>query len=119
MSDASNPSVVSQARTPEGLTAGVYANGILAWFVETDLTLDFFVNLPWEHGTGPEGDPAIIAPQQVVARVKIPPSMAIHVAKNLADAITAYEERYGAIPTLKDQPPFIPPSMDDGEGNAN
>jgi hypothetical protein len=41
----SDPEVFGEIRVPDGWAQGVYANGISAWFVETDMTLDFFVNL--------------------------------------------------------------------------
>jgi hypothetical protein len=92
-----------QIRTPERWTAGVYANGMGVWSTQTEVTLDFFVNLPPEQGAGQTGDPVILAPQEVVARVKMPPSLLFQVMRNLAAAQDQYEAQFGAIPDHQGQ----------------
>jgi hypothetical protein len=92
------PAMVPQIRTPESQTAGTYANGVGVWSTQTDITIDFLITLPPEQGTDPNGDPVIVAPQQVVSRVKIPPVLVFQLMRNLGAAQDAYEKQFGAIP---------------------
>lgn len=116
MSDE-QPQVVAEVRVPEGWAQGAYANGVNVWFCETDMTLDFVVNLTPEVATSPDGKPVVVIPQQVVARVKISPSMATYMSLQVSQAVAQYETRYGRIEQLKDQPPLIPGSLDDENGS--
>jgi len=118
MSDP-QPEVSFEVRTPEGWGQGVYANGINVWWVETDMTLDFFVNLPPETSIGDDGKTYIVVPQQIVARVKLAPGMVLYTGVQIANALTQYEEHYGKIAQLKDQQPLIPPSLDNEQGSDN
>jgi hypothetical protein len=89
--------VAVQIRTPEKWTAGVYANGIGVWSTQTEVTLDFFVSLAPEQGTNPDGQQFLVSPQEIVARVKIPPSLVFQVMRNLANAQDQYESQWGKI----------------------
>jgi hypothetical protein len=117
MSD-DQPTIYQEVRVPEALAAGTYANGISVWHVETDVTLDFFINLPPEMSTSEDGT-VYVVPQQVVARVKLSPRMAVYAGIQIADAITRYEAQYGTIEPLKDQPPLIPPYVDGQTGGSD
>ncbi len=90
-------SQVPQVRTPEKWNTGVYANGVGVWFTQTDFTLDFVVNLPPEVGTDPDGNQMLLSPQQVVARVKLPPPLVFQVMRNLSTNLDRYEQQYGSI----------------------
>ncbi len=107
---------VPQVRTPEKWNTGVYANGVGVWFTQTDFTLDFVVNLPPEVGQDDQGNQLFLSPQQVVARVKLPPPLVFQVMRNLSTNLDRYEQQYGAIqefagPTLGEPavPPVVPP----------
>jgi hypothetical protein len=106
-------------RTPEKWTTGVYANGVGVWFTQTDFTLDFVVNLPPEVGQDPEGNPLLLSPQEVVARVKLPPPLVFQVMRNLSTNLDRYEQQYGAIqdfagPTLgPEEEASAPPPEDE------
>ncbi len=105
---------VPQVRTPEKWHTGVYANGVGVWFTQTDFTLDFVVNLPPEVGQDPEGNQLLVSPQQVVARVKLPPPLVFQVMRNLSTNLDRYEQQYGAIqefagPTLGTEEKPVPP----------
>jgi hypothetical protein len=109
---------VPQVRTPEKWVPGVYANGVGVWFTQTDFTLDFVVNLPPEVGQGPAGDQVLLSPQQVVARIKLPPPLVFQVMRNLSTNLDRYEQQYGKVqefagPTLgTESPPPVPPAPD-------
>jgi hypothetical protein len=111
---------VPQVRTPEKWNTGVYANGVGVWFTQTDFTLDFVVNLPPEVGQDPDGNQLLLSPQQVVARVKLPPPLVFQVMRNLSTNLDRYEQQYGAIqdfagPTLGTDttPAPLPPPEDE------
>lgn len=70
-----------EIRAPDGWAEGVYANGISVWSVETDVTLDFFINLPPEES---EDKKAVVIPQQFVAREKLSPRMATYMSLQIA-----------------------------------
>src|ERR1700722_16094799 len=97
------PKTVNQLRTPEELKAGVYANGLGVWSTQTEFTLDFIVNLPPEQASDSEGNPVAVVPQEVVARVKIPPPLLFQVMRSLAGAQDAYEAQWGSIPDYQAQ----------------
>ena len=116
MSAESSAPQVPQVRTPEKWTTGVYANGVGVWFTQTDFTLDFVVNLPPELKMGADGGQQLLSPQQVVARVKVPPPLVFQLMRNLSTNLDRYEGQYGAIqefagPTLgSDGEPPHPPA---------
>lgn len=97
----------------------MYANGVGVWFTQTDFTLDFVVNLPPEVGQDPEGHQLLLSPQEVVARVKLPPPLVFQVMRNLSTNLDRYEQQYGSIqdfagPTLgPDEEPTTPPPEDE------
>lgn len=104
---------IPQVRTPKKWNTGVYANGIGVWFTQTDFTLDFVVNLPPEVTQDPTGGQVVVSPQEVVARIKVPPPLVFQLMRNLSTNLDRYESQYGAIqefagPTLgtdESQPP--------------
>jgi len=105
---------VPQVRTPEKWNTGVYANGVGVWFTQTDFTLDFLVNLPPEVSLDPEGKQVFVSPQEVVARIKVPPPLVFQLMRNLSTNLDRYEAQYGAIqefagPTLGTDDSATPP----------
>ncbi|MBO0863492.1 MAG: DUF3467 domain-containing protein [Mycobacterium sp.] len=99
MSDEpAQPQTIGQIRTPERWTAGVYADGVGGWHSQTDFTIDFMVSLPPEMGKGEDGTVYQIAPQQIVARVKIPPSLMPELIGNLQSQLDTYCQRFGRPP---------------------
>lgn len=110
---------VPQVRTPEKWNTGVYANGVGVWFTQTDFTLDFVVNLPPEVNQGPNGVQVVVSPQEVVARIKVPPPLVFQLMRNLSTNLDRYELQYGPIqefagPTLGTDESPAPPE----EGQA-
>jgi hypothetical protein len=105
---------IPQVRTPEKWNTGVYANGVGVWFTQTDFTLDFVVNLPPEVSQDPTGSQVVVSPQEVVARVKVPPPLVFQLMRNLSTNLDRYEVQYGSIqefagPTLgTDEAPTTP-----------
>lgn len=96
-----------QIRTPERWSSGVYANGVVVWSTRNDFTLDFVVNLPMElpSGAGSDGESLQLLPQEIVARVKIPPPLVFQLMKNLNSAMETYEAEHGPIPDFSPRPP--------------
>lgn len=69
---------------PRELEAGVYADGLTAWFTPHQLVLDF--------GTSATDD-ALIA----TARVRIPAAAALDVLHSLSECLRVYELQFGEI----------------------
>jgi hypothetical protein len=89
---------VAQIRTPEAWTKGAYANGVAVWFSPHEFTIDFVVSLPPEVGSDDAGKQVAIMPQEVVARVKIPPPLVFQLMRNLYATMERYEQQHGSIP---------------------
>lgn len=81
-----------QAKMPEAMEAGLYANLVAVWHTPFDFVLDFAV-----LGQSQEGDDQVTVPAQVVSRVRVPTSVVFQIAKAIADNVTIYEGRYGPI----------------------
>ena len=81
-------------RVPEELAGGTYANLLAIWHTAHEFTLDFAVTMPAE---GSESGPPRV-PCEVVARVKISPSVVFDVLRALNENMTKYESTYGDIP---------------------
>lgn len=73
------------------------------WFSQTEFTLDFFCSLPNEQGQDPQGNQVVVAPQEVVARVKLPPPLVFQIMRNLADTLDKYEKQFGKVPDHQGQ----------------
>jgi Protein of unknown function (DUF3467). len=84
---------------PPGLEGGVYANLLSPWRTAHELTLDFAV----ARRLFPEGIDEIPA-GQVVARVRIPVTMAFEMIRRIHDELTAYEREFGEVRRPGDSP---------------
>lgn len=93
---------------PDDMTVGVYANFMTIWNSGPhDFTLDFaVVGLPEESAEGK----GMVVPAQVVARIKVAPSVVFLIAQAIAQNVDTYEKRYGPItPRPPDTSPSFPP----------
>ena len=117
MTPDETPQQVPQVRTPEGLTSGVYANGIGISFSQLDFTLDFLVGLMQEQGQLPDGQMVTVLPQEVVARIRINPSLVWQIARNLTEVMQAYEDQFGSIPDLTDYAAMDSPQIETDDGD--
>ena len=87
------PQVHFDIQVPEGTETGVYANFLSVWHAEHDFTLDFCVT----DQPRPEADGTVRVVCRVVARVKIPLTVAEDMLRALAENVTRYEEVAGRI----------------------
>ena len=78
---------------PETLETGVYANFLAVWHSAHDFTLDFAVTGQAQE----QPDGAGQVPTRVVARVKIPLTVAEDMLQALATNVTRFEEVAGRI----------------------
>lgn len=87
------------------LEGGVYSNVLGVWHTGHEFTLDFAVTQPPTE----DEDGGAVIPCTVVARVKIPPTLAFDIIKTLNENMTRYEEVFGEIrqpePNLGQEPP--------------
>ena len=106
MSDAPGPAPVPiELVVPDDMTVGVYANIMSIWTNGPhDFTLDFaVVGMPEVH---PER--GMVAAAQVVARIKVAPSIVFLIAQAIAQNVDKYEKMYGPITP---RPPDASPSF--------
>lgn len=82
-----------ELQVPGELEVGEYANFLAVWHSPHDFTLDFAV-------TGqptPTDDGKVMVPCRVIARIKIPPTVAEDMLQALAANITRYENVAGPV----------------------
>lgn len=88
---------------PEAMHAGVYADRALVWHNEHGFTIDFVV--PMMPPT-PGEDGKMKQQATVAARVRLPVSVMFQLARAIAENVSQYEAKHGAIPAGgPDHPP--------------
>ena len=76
---------------PAELGPGVFADVAMVWHNEHGFTLDFIAQL------GPATPETETVQAQVVARVRVPPTVIFQIARAIADNVANYERSYGSI----------------------
>ena len=87
------PQIQFDIQVPEGAETGAYANFLSVWHAEHDFTLDFCVTD--QPKSDAEGGVRVVC--RVVARVKIPLTVAEDMLRALAENVSRYEEVAGRI----------------------
>jgi hypothetical protein len=81
---------------PPELEGGVYAHTFSMWHTPFDFTIDFAVIVPeLADADDPELPPA--APAKVVARIRIPPTLAFDLIRMINGEMADYEAEWGEI----------------------
>jgi hypothetical protein len=75
---------------PPHLQTGVYANTLSVWHTRSEFTLDFLAR------PADRDEPEVAL---VVSRVKIPTMIVFELIRRLNDEMSAYESKYGELPT--------------------
>ena len=94
---AQEPSVRFEMSIAEGDVIGVYSNFLGVWHTAHEFTLDFAVTQPAMAATDEEGNPMTRVPCQVVARVRVPPTVVFDFLRTINENLSTYEATYGAI----------------------
>ena len=84
---AQEPQVRFEMSIAEGDVVGVYSNFLGVWHTAHEFTLDFCQSLP--------GDETAM---DVVARVKVAPTMVGRILEALSENLAVYENRFGSVP---------------------
>jgi hypothetical protein len=79
-----------QINVPPDKVAGSYANVVSVWHTPHDFAIDFAVNQP--YASNPES-----LAVQVVARVRIPPTIVLDLLRALNDNLGQYEDTIGPV----------------------
>jgi hypothetical protein len=113
------PRVMFELHGDPGPGGGVYANTLAVWHTPHEFTLDFIVTAnPPQPVQTEEGETVIRAPHQLVARVRIPPSVAFDVIRAINENMTHYENRFGPIRRVgQNDTPLYPPDDVGNTGN--
>ena len=86
-----------QIHVPPELEAGMYANFLGVWHTAHEFTLDFAQIQPAQLGDPGDPTAAVTLPARVVARVKIPPTVAFDVIRALNENLGRFEQSFGEI----------------------
>lgn len=107
--------VAFELHAEPGLRGGVYANTLLVWHTPHEFTLDFMVHAqPPQPAQTAQGQAVIKAPHQLVARVRISPSVAFEVIRAINENMTNYESAFGPIHRPGQEAPlYAPPNLGD------
>jgi len=76
---------------PPELHAGTYADAAMVWHNQHGFTIDFISQ--WSPGVNDTG----ATQAEVVARVRVPPSVIFQLARAIAENVDNYERQYGSI----------------------
>jgi len=71
-------------------------------FSPLDLILDFVVGWLQEEGQLPDGQRVIVWPEEVVARIRVNPSLVWQFARTLTDAMQDYEDVFAVLRDFTD-----------------
>lgn len=82
----------------ESLAPGTYANFLGVWHTAHEFTLDFAVTQPPGPGQLQDGTVVTRVPCQVVARVKVPPSVLFDFLRTLNENLDQWERTFQATP---------------------
>jgi hypothetical protein len=82
-----------EIRVPAEIEGGAYANMVGVWHTGHEFTLDFSVTLPTNEGEGGR----TVVPCQVVARLKIAPTLIFDLMRALNENMSNYEAKFGEI----------------------
>ena len=94
---AQEPSVRFEMSIAEGDVTGVYSNFLGVWHTAHEFTLDFAVTQPAMSATDEDGNPVTRVPCQVVARVRVPPTVVFDFLRTINENLSTYESSFGAI----------------------
>lgn len=84
-------------QVPPELEGGAYANFLAVWHTAYEFTLDFAATQPVELGDPDDPGSPVRVPCRVVARVKIPVTVAFDVLRAINENMTRYEAMFGQI----------------------
>ncbi len=103
-----NTPVQFRIEVPDGMESGLYANFMSSWSSPHDFTLDFAVTGQAEQ-VDTEGDHSVVIPCRVVARIKVPLTLAQDILRAMAETVSKFEETAGTIRKPGDDRPTYPP----------
>ena len=86
-------------------------------FSPLDLILDFVVGWLQEEGQLPDGQRVIVWPEEVVARIRVNPSLVWQIARTLTDAMQDYEDVFAVLREFTDYEMMDSPTMQTDEGD--
>ena len=93
---ADQPPLHFEMTVADALSAGTYANFLGVWHTAHEFTLDFAVTQPASLAQGPDGQNVTRVPCQVVARVKVPPTVLFDFLRTVNDNLSTWERSFGA-----------------------
>ena len=93
---ADESSVRFEMSISENDVIGVYSNFLGVWHTAHEFTLDFAVTQPPGLAEMADGTAVTRVPCQVVARVKVPPTVLFDFLRTLNENLTNWEQNFGS-----------------------
>jgi hypothetical protein len=93
---AEEPQVRFEMSISENDVIGVYSNFLGVWHTAHEFTLDFAVTQPAMAGADEQGNAVTRVPCQVVARVRVPPTVLFDFLRTINDNLSTYESNFGS-----------------------
>jgi hypothetical protein len=90
---------------PEALSSGSYSNFLGVWHTAHEFTLDFAVTQPANPAQTPDGQSVTRVPCQVVARVKVPPTVLFDFLRTLNENLDQWERTFQSQSPIQPQQP--------------
>ena len=94
---STEPQVRFEMSISESDVVGVYSNFLGVWHTPHEFTLDFAVTQPAMPGADEDGNAVTRVPCQVVARVRVPPTVLFDFLRTINENLSNYESSFGAI----------------------
>jgi hypothetical protein len=94
---ADEPQVRFEMSISESDVIGVYSNFLGVWHTAHEFTLDFAVTQPAMAGVDEDGNAVTRVPCQVVARVRVPPTVLFDYLRTINENLSNYESNFGSI----------------------
>src|SRR4051794_4666305 len=89
------PPLHFELQITEAQAPGVYANFLGVWHTAHEFTLDFAVTQPPGLAEMADGTAVTRVPCQVVARVKVPPTVLFDFLRTVNENLTNWEQNFG------------------------
>ena len=94
---ADEPQVRFEMSISENDVIGGYSNFLGVWHTAHEITLDYAVTQPAMAGADEDGNAVTRVPCQVVARVRVPPTVLFDFLRTINDNLSTYEANFGSI----------------------
>jgi hypothetical protein len=94
VTETPQPPVHFELNIADALSAGVYSNFLGVWHTAHEFTLDFAITQPASLAETQDGETVTRVPCQVVARIKVPPTVLFDFLRTLNENLSVWESNF-------------------------